>query len=171
MLLTPLNINDTFTRVLEVRNLLNKMILEMYRAQMIYEDFSNNIRELYVLHDLLVYSFYELILSIALAMGILDISTKTLSKLTMEFISCSVQEYRFIFPVKPELHRQKVQIWLVQLLKDDAKDQCFFQPLVLPLYSLCLHGHKRAAPSPGIMFMFQVERRGRQNTNKCKSAE
>ena len=138
---------------------------------MIYEDFSNIIRELYVLHDLLVYSFYELIISIALAMGILDISTKTLSKFTMEFISCSVQEYRFIFPAKHELHRQEVQIWLVQLLKDDAKDQCFFQPLVLPLYSLCLHGHKRAAPSPGIMFMFQVERRGRQNTNKGKSAE
>ena len=73
--------------------------------------------------------------------------------------------------MKYELLRQEVQIWLVLLLKDDTKDQCFFQPSILPLCSFCLHGHSWVALSPGIMFMFQVERRGRQNTQKCKSAE
>lgn len=73
--------------------------------------------------------------------------------------------------MKHELLRQEVQIWLVLLLKDDTKDQCFFQPSILPLCSLCLHGHNWVALSPGIMFMFQVERRGGQNTKKCKSAE
>lgn len=63
------------------------MILEMYRIQMRYEDFSNIILVLSLLHELLVYNFYELIKSSALSLGISDISTKTLSKFTVEFIS------------------------------------------------------------------------------------
>lgn len=63
------------------------MILEMYRIQMRYEDFSNIILVLSLLHELLVYNFYELLISSALALGILDVSTKILSKFTVEFIS------------------------------------------------------------------------------------
>lgn len=66
------------------------MILEMYRIQMRYEDFSNIILVLSLLHELLVYNFYELIISSALSLGILDVSTKTLSKFTVEFISVAL---------------------------------------------------------------------------------
>ena len=66
------------------------MILEMYRIQMRYEDFSNIILVLSLLHELLVYNFYELIKSSALSLGISDISTKTLSKFTVEFISVAL---------------------------------------------------------------------------------
>lgn len=66
------------------------MILEMYRIQMRYEDFSNIILVLSLLHELLVYNFYELIISSALSLGISDISTKTLSKFTVEFISVAL---------------------------------------------------------------------------------
>lgn len=52
-----------------------------------YEDFSNIILVLSLLHELLVYNFYELLISSALALGILDVSTKILSKFTVEFIS------------------------------------------------------------------------------------
>jgi len=38
----------------------------------------------------LVYNFYELIKSSALSLGISDISTKTLSKFTVEFISVAL---------------------------------------------------------------------------------
>ena len=55
-----------------------------------YEDFSNIILVLSLLHELLVYNFYELILSSALSLGILDVSTKTLSKFTVEFISVAL---------------------------------------------------------------------------------
>lgn len=62
----------------------------MYRIQMRYEDFSNIILVLSLLHELLVYNFYELIISSALSLGISDISTKTLSKFTVEFISVAL---------------------------------------------------------------------------------
>ena len=62
----------------------------MYRIQMRYEDFSNIILVLSLLHELLVYNFYELIISSALSLGILDVSTKTLSKFTVEFISVAL---------------------------------------------------------------------------------
>lgn len=55
-----------------------------------YEDFSNIILVLSLLHELLVYNFYELIISSALSLGILDVSTKTLSKFTVEFISVAL---------------------------------------------------------------------------------
>lgn len=58
-----------------------------------YEDFSNIILVLSLLHELLVYNFYELIKSSALSLGISDISTKTLSKFTVEFISVALSNY------------------------------------------------------------------------------
>ena len=66
------------------------MILEMYRIQIRYEDFSNIILVVSLLHELLVYNLYELIISSALALGILDVSSKTLSKFTVEFISAAL---------------------------------------------------------------------------------
>lgn len=137
--------------LLEIRSLLDEMILKMHRFTRC-ENFSDIIKELYFLHDLLVYNFYEIIVSVALPMWILDIFTKILSKFTIEFISCST--------ILDQYSSSKMT----------KKTNSPFSSLFC-LCSLCLHSHKKAASFPGIMFVFQVEQRGKQNINKCMSAE
>lgn len=52
--------------------------------------------------------------------------------------------------MKHELRIQEIQLWLVQLLEDDIKRPA------QPLYSFCLHGHKKMA-SAGVMFTIQAK--------------